>query len=68
MHTLLASSVIRIGGLGPLSPPGIVWAGRELRDGMALAVQRLNDSGGIGGRSLVLLFVRFTRLPPTQVR
>ena len=48
--------VIRIGGLGPLSLPGIPWAGRELQAGMALAVRRLNDSGGVLGRPLMLLF------------
>lgn len=48
--------MIRIGGLGPLSLPGIPWAGRELQDGMALAVRRLNDSGGVLGRPLMLLF------------
>jgi len=48
--------VIRIGGLGPLSLPGIPWAGRELQDGMALAVKHLNDMGGVLGKSLTLLF------------
>jgi ABC-type branched-subunit amino acid transport system substrate-binding protein len=48
--------VIRIGGLGPLSLPGISWAGRELQDGMALAVKHLNDVGGVLGKSLMLLF------------
>jgi len=48
--------MIRIGGLGPLSLPGIPWAGRELQDGMALAVKQLNDSGGVLGRPLALLF------------
>lgn len=48
--------MIRIGGLGPLSSPGIPWAGRELQDGMALAVKQLNDSGGVLGRPLMLLF------------
>lgn len=48
--------MIRIGGLGPLSLPGIPWAGRELQDGMALAVKQLNDMGGVLGKSLTLLF------------
>jgi ABC-type branched-subunit amino acid transport system substrate-binding protein len=48
--------VIRIGGLGPLTLPGVPWAGRELQDGMSLAVQHLNDSGGVLGRQLTLLF------------
>ena len=49
-------NTIRIGGLGPLSPPGVFWAGRELQDGMALAVQHLNTAGGILGMPLTLLF------------
>ncbi len=48
--------MIRIGGLGPLSLPGIPWAGRELQDGMALAVKHLNDMGGVLGKSLTFLF------------
>ena len=48
--------MIRIGGLGPLTLPGIPWAGRELRDGMNLAVQQLNHSGGVLSRQLTLLF------------
>lgn len=48
--------MIRIGGLGPLTLPGIPWAGRELKDGMSLAVQQLNDSGGVLSRQLTLLF------------
>jgi len=48
--------VIRIGGLGPLTLPGIPWAGRELKDGMSLAVQQLNGSGGVLSRELTLLF------------
>jgi len=47
---------IRIGGLGPLTLPGIPWAGRELKDGMNLAMQQLNDSGGVLSRQLTLLF------------
>jgi ABC-type branched-subunit amino acid transport system substrate-binding protein len=47
---------IRIGGLGPLTLPGIPWAGRELKDGMSLAVQQLNGSGGVLSNELTLLF------------
>jgi ABC-type branched-subunit amino acid transport system substrate-binding protein len=47
---------IRIGGLGPLSAPGVVWAGLDLQDGMTLAVQHLNGAGGVLGRSVTLLF------------
>jgi ABC-type branched-subunit amino acid transport system substrate-binding protein len=47
---------IRIGGLGPLTLPGVPWAGRELKDGMTLAVEAFNSSGGVRGRPLALLF------------
>jgi ABC-type branched-subunit amino acid transport system substrate-binding protein len=47
---------IRIGGLGPLSAPGVVWAGLDLQHGMMLAVQHLNAAGGVLGRSVTLLF------------
>jgi ABC-type branched-subunit amino acid transport system substrate-binding protein len=49
-------NTIGIGGLGPLSSPGISWAGHELRDGMALAVQHVNAAGGILGKSLAFIF------------
>ena len=49
-------NTIGIGGLGPLSSPGISWAGHELRDGMALAVQHVNAAGGNPGKSLTLIF------------
>lgn len=48
--------MVRIGGLGPLTLPGIPWAGRELKDGMSLAVQQLNGMRGVLGRQLTLLF------------
>jgi ABC-type branched-subunit amino acid transport system substrate-binding protein len=46
----------RIGGLGPLTLPGLWWAGHELKDGMTLAVERINGTGGVLGRPLTLLF------------
>jgi ABC-type branched-subunit amino acid transport system substrate-binding protein len=51
-----AEKELRIGGLGPLTLPGLPWAGRELRDGMSLAVQQLNGLDGVMGRRLTLLF------------
>jgi len=47
---------IRIGGLGPLTLPGLSWAGHELKHGMTLAVERINGSGGVLGKPLTLLF------------
>lgn len=51
-----AEKELRIGGLGPLTLPGLPWAGRELRDGTSLAVQQLNGLDGVMGRRLTLLF------------
>jgi ABC-type branched-subunit amino acid transport system substrate-binding protein len=51
-----AGQAIRLGGVGPLNPPGIGWAGRELLAGMELAVEDVNSGGGIDGRPLELLF------------
>jgi ABC-type branched-subunit amino acid transport system substrate-binding protein len=47
---------IRIGGLGPLTLPGLSWAGHELKHGMTLAVEQINGSGGVLGKPLTLLF------------
>ena len=49
-------AAIVLGGLGPLTPPGIDWAGRELLAGMELAVKDVNAAGGSGGRRLELVF------------
>jgi hypothetical protein len=49
-------SEIRIGGLGPLSLPGLVWAGRDLRDGMNLAVMHLNAGPPVLGGRVTLCF------------
>ena len=53
---MIVQEEIRIGGLGPLSLPGVVWAGRELLDGMALAAQRINEASGLLGRPVRVLF------------
>ena len=45
------AAIVR-GGVGPLTPPGIAWAGRELLAGMELAVQDVNAEGGSGGGRL----------------
>jgi ABC-type branched-subunit amino acid transport system substrate-binding protein len=49
-------SEIRIGGLGPLSLPGLVWAGRDLLDGMNLAVMHLNAGPPVLGGRMTLFF------------
>ncbi len=47
---------IRIGGMGPLSAPGFISAGKDLRAGMTAAVDRLNAGGGVLRRRLALAF------------
>lgn len=59
---------LRLGGLGPLSEPGISWAGRELRDGMELAVERLNAAQGGGGLAVELTFADTRGMPPAGVQ
>jgi ABC-type branched-subunit amino acid transport system substrate-binding protein len=55
-HRMSRGGAIVLGAVGPLTPPGIAWAGRELLAGMELAVQDVNVEGGSGGRALELLF------------
>ncbi|MFF5980955.1 ABC transporter substrate-binding protein [Streptomyces olindensis] len=58
-------SAIRIGALVPLTPPGWVEAGRHLLAGLELAVDHVNDTGGIAGRPLELV-VRDTAADPRK--
>ena len=53
---LSGAGSILLGGVGPLTPPGIASAGRELLAGMEIAVEQTNADGGIAGRPLELLF------------
>ncbi|NUR84363.1 MAG: ABC transporter substrate-binding protein, partial [Nonomuraea sp.] len=46
---------LQIGALVPLTRPGWTEAGRHLLAGLELAVEEVNDAGGIGGRPLELL-------------
>ena len=48
-------SSVLIGALAPLTRPGWVEAGRHLLVGLELALQDVNDAGGIAGRPLELL-------------
>ncbi|MFD3533830.1 ABC transporter substrate-binding protein [Streptomyces sp. NPDC058664] len=58
-------SPVRVGALVPLTRPGWVGAGRHLRAGLELAVDEVNDSGGIDGRPLELV-VRDTAADPER--
>ncbi|MFG3161140.1 ABC transporter substrate-binding protein [Streptomyces sp. NPDC048232] len=58
-------SCVRIGALVPLSRPGWVEAGRHLLAGLELAVDEVNDSGGVAGGPLELV-VRDTAADPSK--
>jgi branched-chain amino acid transport system substrate-binding protein len=47
---------IVIGGVGPLSEPGAVAGGIDMKWAMELAVADVNDAGGVMGRQLELSF------------
>lgn len=59
-----AQEPIRIGFLGPLSGPFAAW-GVNHRDGMILAIEEVNDRGGVLGRRLELV-VRDDRNSPSE--
>jgi len=54
---------IRIGGVGPLSAPGAYVEGREMKWGMEIAEQEINDAGGVLGRKVELVFGDTRSLP-----
>jgi ABC-type branched-subunit amino acid transport system substrate-binding protein len=58
-------SSVRIGALAPLSPPGWAEAGRHLLAGLELAVDEVNEAGGVAGRAVELL-VRDTAADPEK--
>ncbi|MER7775446.1 ABC transporter substrate-binding protein [Streptomyces sp. NPDC096191] len=58
-------SSVRIGALVPLTRPGWVEAGRHLLAGLELAVDEVNDSGGVAGGPLELV-VRDTAADPAK--
>lgn len=58
-------AIILIGGLAPLSRPGWREAGQHLVAGLKLGVRRVNQDGGVDGRSIELL-VRDTAADPMK--
>ena len=51
----VTSNEIVIGALGPLTGP-FAFIGAPGRDGMALAIDKINEAGGLNGRKLKLVF------------
>jgi ABC-type branched-subunit amino acid transport system substrate-binding protein len=62
---LSGQSAVQVGALVPLTRPGWVEAGRHLLAGLELAVDEVNDAGGIGGRPLELV-IRDTAADPQR--
>jgi len=48
--------VIKIGAVGPLSAPGASIQGVELKKGIEIAVDMINEQGGINGKKVELIF------------
>jgi branched-chain amino acid transport system substrate-binding protein len=62
-----AQDTIKIGGIAPLSPPGGVQTGVSLRDGMIVAVNEINDKGGLLGRKVELFMEDTSGVPEKGV-
>ncbi len=58
---------IRVGGIGPLSAPGSVVGGIAMQFAMNLAVQDVNEAGGVLGKPLELIFADTEGLPERGV-
>ena len=58
---------IRVGGIGPLSAPGSVVGGIAMQFAMNLAVNDINEAGGVLGRPLELVFADTEGLPERGV-
>ncbi|MET4808180.1 ABC transporter substrate-binding protein [Limibacillus sp. MBR-115] len=63
----LAQNSIKIGGIAPLSPPGGVQTGESLRDGMLIAVEEINASGGLLGKQVELIVEDTSGVPEKGV-
>ncbi|HSM57976.1 MAG TPA: ABC transporter substrate-binding protein [Candidatus Sulfomarinibacteraceae bacterium] len=57
------SDTILIGGFGPLSAPGSYQGGTEMRQAAELAVDEVNDAGGVLGKDVELIFGDTEGLP-----
>lgn len=54
---------ILIGGFGPLSAPGSYQGGTEMRQASEMAVDEVNDAGGVMGKEVELIFGDTEGLP-----
>ncbi|MCL7453377.1 MAG: ABC transporter substrate-binding protein [Anaerolineae bacterium] len=54
---------ILIGAVGPLSAPGAYQAGTEMRQATEMAVDEVNEAGGLLGKQVELLFADSEGLP-----
>ena len=57
------ADTILIGGFGPLSAPGSYQGGTEMRQAAELAVDEVNDAGGVLGKEVELIFGDTEGLP-----
>jgi len=57
------ADTILIGAVGPLSAPGSFQAGTEMRNATEMAVDEINDAGGILGKQVELIFGDTEGLP-----
>lgn len=57
------ADTILIGGFGPLSAPGSYQAGTEMRQAAEMAVDEINEAGGVLGKEVELIFGDTEGLP-----
>lgn len=57
------SDTIRVGGFGPLSAPGNYQAGTEMMQAAKMAVEEVNQAGGVLGKQVDLIFGDSEGLP-----
>lgn len=57
------AETIRIGGVGPLSAPGAYLAGTEMMNAMNMAVDEINEAGGLLGKQVELVIGDTEGLP-----
>ena len=59
--------VIKIGAVGPLSAPGASIQGVELKKGIEIAVDMINEQGGINGKKIELIFEDTQGIPEKDI-